>query len=89
MCALWKLTNPQSRCLSYLERGNRLLQMETSRQYVFLSYICHADEDSAHINNLYNTCFWALVQQGGMSTAEAHAELKVQDFFCPKRETEG
>lgn len=29
-----------------------------------------------HINNLYNTCFWALVQQGNMTTAEAHAELK-------------
>ncbi|KAF9532690.1 Thg1 C terminal domain-containing protein [Crepidotus variabilis] len=29
-----------------------------------------------HINNLYNTTFWALVQQEGQTTAEAHATLK-------------
>ena len=29
-----------------------------------------------HINNLYNTCFWALVQQGSLSTTEAHKRLK-------------
>ncbi|KAG9044801.1 tRNA-His guanylyltransferase [Tulasnella sp. UAMH 9824] len=29
-----------------------------------------------HINNLYNTVFWALVQHGGMSTSEAHQKLK-------------
>ncbi|KAF8963161.1 tRNAHis guanylyltransferase [Flammula alnicola] len=29
-----------------------------------------------HINNLYNTTFWALVQQGGQTTTEAHATLK-------------
>ncbi|KCV70766.1 tRNA(His) guanylyltransferase [Fonticula alba] len=28
-----------------------------------------------HINNLYNTCFWALVQQGGMTPPEAEARL--------------
>ncbi|KAL9714466.1 tRNA-His guanylyltransferase [Leucoagaricus gongylophorus] len=28
-----------------------------------------------HVNNLYNTTFWALVQQGGKTTAEAHATL--------------
>lgn len=32
----------------------------------------------AHVNNLYNTVFWALVQQGGKSTTEAHAALKVR-----------
>ena len=30
-----------------------------------------------HINNLYNTVFWALVLKGGMSRREADAELKV------------
>jgi len=30
----------------------------------------------AHINNLYNTVFWALVQQGGQSEREAHDTLK-------------
>ncbi|TFK22777.1 tRNAHis guanylyltransferase [Coprinopsis marcescibilis] len=29
-----------------------------------------------HINNLYNTTFWALVQQGGQTTTEAHATLR-------------
>ncbi|KZV84114.1 tRNAHis guanylyltransferase [Exidia glandulosa HHB12029] len=29
-----------------------------------------------HINNLYNTVFWALVQQGGESTTQAHETLK-------------
>jgi tRNA(His) guanylyltransferase len=32
---------------------------------------------SAHINNLYNTAFWALVQQGGQTTTEAHETLRV------------
>lgn len=30
-----------------------------------------------HINNLYNTTFWALQQKGGMSATEAEKELKV------------
>ncbi|KAI0787729.1 tRNAHis guanylyltransferase [Fomes fomentarius] len=29
-----------------------------------------------HINNLYNTVFWALVLKGGQSTTEAHATLR-------------
>ncbi|KAF8823901.1 hypothetical protein HHX47_DHR9000214 [Lentinula edodes] len=29
-----------------------------------------------HINNLYNTAFWALVQQGGLTTTDAHAVLR-------------
>ncbi|KAI0035704.1 tRNAHis guanylyltransferase [Vararia minispora EC-137] len=29
-----------------------------------------------HINNLYNTAFWSLVQQGGQSTKEAHETLR-------------
>lgn len=31
---------------------------------------------SGHINNLYNTTFWALVQQGGMTHTEAEEHLK-------------
>lgn len=30
-----------------------------------------------HINNLYNTTFWTMVQQGGMSNTDAEQELKV------------
>lgn len=29
-----------------------------------------------HINNLYNTTFWALIQQGGLSNSEAQMRLK-------------
>lgn len=37
---------------------------------------------AAHINNLYNTTFWALVQQGGKTTTQAHQTLKV-GFTAP------
>lgn len=30
-----------------------------------------------HINNLYNTCFWTLVLQGGKTPTEAEAALRV------------
>ncbi|GBE90143.1 tRNA(His) guanylyltransferase [Sparassis crispa] len=30
----------------------------------------------AHINNLYNTIFWALVLKGGCTTTQAHARLR-------------
>lgn len=30
-----------------------------------------------HINNLYNTTFWTLIQQGGMDAKTAEAELAV------------
>jgi len=32
-----------------------------------------------HINNQYNTCFWALVQQGNMTPAQAQELLKGSD----------
>ena len=34
---------------------------------------------AGHINNLYNTTFWALVQKGGMDASNAEERLKV---FC-------
>lgn len=38
----------------------------------------------AHINNIYNTVFWALVQQGGQTTKEANETLLVciNRFLC-------
>lgn len=36
---------------------------------------------SGHINNLYNTTFWALQQKGGMSATEAEKELKVNQVY--------
>lgn len=35
---------------------------------------------SGHINNLYNTTFWTMVQRGGMSNTDAEQELKVRRF---------
>jgi tRNA(His) 5'-end guanylyltransferase len=32
---------------------------------------------AGHINNLYNTTFWALIQKGGMTAQEAEKELDV------------
>ncbi|KAI5815103.1 putative tRNAHis guanylyltransferase [Pyronema omphalodes] len=42
--------------------------------YILRDYIRWRQVD-AHINNLYNTTFWALIQQGGMTAAEAEKEL--------------
>ncbi|KAL6752626.1 histidine tRNA 5'-guanylyltransferase [Haematococcus lacustris] len=36
-------------------------------------------QTDTHINNQYNTCFWALVQQGGCSPAAAQEALKGTD----------
>lgn len=33
-----------------------------------------------HINNLYNTCFWCLVQQSGLTTDQAEGRLNVRAF---------
>ena len=35
---------------------------------------------AGHINNLYNTTFWALVQKGGMDVGSAEERLKVLCF---------
>lgn len=37
-----------------------------------------------HINNLYNTTFWALIQNGGMDAKDAEKELAVR--LIPVRE---
>lgn len=34
-----------------------------------------SDGQPGHINNLYNTTFWALVQQGGMDPRDAEQRL--------------
>lgn len=39
-----------------------------------------AEHFEAHINNMYNTVFWALVLQGGQTTTEAHATLRVRSM---------
>lgn len=43
-----------------------------------LSKLTFPARRTAHINNLYNTTFWALIQQGGLSTKDAHKRLQVR-----------
>ena len=37
---------------------------------------------AGHINNLYNTTFWTLVQKGRMDATQAEERLKVFGFKC-------
>ncbi len=37
---------------------------------------------SGHINNLYNTVFWTLVQKGGLTTTQAEDRLKVSESLA-------
>ncbi|KAJ2790475.1 tRNA-histidine guanylyltransferase 1-like [Coemansia guatemalensis] len=43
---------------------------------IMRDYLCWRQAD-CHINNMYNTCFWMLVQKGGMTEKEAEKRLKV------------
>lgn len=65
--------------------------METSRQLVSVSILRFTYQEiffiEAHINNLYNTTFWALVQQAGETTTQAHAILKVSSRVFAIRHT--
>jgi len=38
-------------------------------------YLCWRQAD-CHINNLYNTCFWTLVNKGGLTNTQAEQKLK-------------
>jgi tRNA(His) guanylyltransferase len=42
---------------------------------VLRDYLCWRQAD-CHINNLYNTVFWALVQEGGLTNNDAQKRLK-------------
>lgn len=57
----WSCTPAHARCATTLP-GARQTVRDSS--------------DAAHINNLYNTTFWALVLQGGQTEREAHESLK-------------
>jgi len=51
--------------------GRAILYPTTSHLRDYLSW----RQADCHVNNLYNTTFWALVQQGGMSAQEAEKAL--------------
>jgi len=46
-----------------------------------------ADKMQGHINNLYNTTFWALIQMGGLDAKSAEKELMVS--YSLKKKDEG
>src|ERR1700749_1976206 len=58
-----------------METGRQCVDMLIPRGSVALTVLV-----TAHINNLYNTTFWLLVQKEGLSTSEAHARLKVSSL---------
>ncbi|KAJ1668554.1 tRNA-histidine guanylyltransferase 1-like [Coemansia sp. RSA 1813] len=41
---------------------------------ILRDYLCWRQAD-CHINNMYNTCFWALVKKGGLSQKDAEKRL--------------
>jgi tRNA(His) 5'-end guanylyltransferase len=51
---------------------------ELAQEQLFRCILAHlqpSNKCSGHINNLYNTTFWALVQQGGMDPRDAEQRL--------------
>lgn len=60
--------------LSYPPSFDGRLVLYPSPQHI-QDYFSWRQADT-HINNLYNTTFWALVLKGGFSTTDAHAKLK-------------
>ncbi|PIA17500.1 tRNAHis guanylyltransferase [Coemansia reversa NRRL 1564] len=42
---------------------------------IMRDYLCWRQAD-CHINNMYNTCFWTLVQRGGLTEKEAERRLR-------------
>lgn len=46
------------------------------REVLGQTYLCYSL--SGHINNLYNTVFWTLVQEGKLTNSQAEDRLKVK-----------
>jgi tRNA(His) guanylyltransferase len=70
---LWSKYFPDTSLLyppSFDGRGVLYVKEQTLRDYLSWRQV------DCHINNLYNTCFWALVNEGGMSTKEAEEKLR-------------
>ncbi|PPQ84001.1 hypothetical protein CVT25_000547 [Psilocybe cyanescens] len=60
--------------LQYLPSFDGRIVLYPEEKYI-RDYFAWRQADT-HINNLYNTTFWALVQEGGQTTTEAHATLR-------------
>ena len=80
--ATYAIVRWESGALPIFLESARLFEMEASRLYVLMSCVHNNTTFRyiiGHINNLYNTTFWALVQKGSMDVTQAEERLKV---FC-------
>ncbi|KAI0091233.1 Thg1 C terminal domain-containing protein [Irpex rosettiformis] len=69
----WSEYFPSTRLSSLPSFDGRIIIYPSTREV--RDYFSWRQADT-HINNLYNTTFWALVQQGGQTTAQAHETLR-------------
>ncbi|KAJ3520886.1 hypothetical protein NM688_g9096 [Phlebia brevispora] len=69
----WARYFPETRLLYPPSFDGRVILYPSSQEV--RDYFSWRQADT-HINNLYNTTFWALVQQGGETTTQAHATLR-------------
>ncbi|CAF9928157.1 MAG: tRNA-His guanylyltransferase [Alectoria fallacina] len=53
-----------------------IVRWKSSALPVFLNFAGLHELEASHINNLYNTTFWALRQKGGMDATQAEERLK-------------
>ena len=73
----------QSGALPFILEIAGLHELEASRLYVLMPASQgrrRLNSFAGHVNNLYNTTFWALVQQGGIDATQAEERLKVLYF---------
>ncbi|XP_067939586.1 probable tRNA(His) guanylyltransferase [Watersipora subatra] len=72
----WKKFFPATDLLYPPSFDSRVVLYPTTRN--LKDYLCWRQAD-CHINNLYNTCFWKLVQEAGLDNRQAEERLKVTD----------
>lgn len=63
--------------MSWRQVDCKLLQWPQWKDTTYFHY-------TGHINNLYNTTFWALIQSGGMDAKEAEKALAVRFLMGSK-----
>lgn len=67
-------------CLDQMLNFYFLILEEYKKSFIIFNskeIIIHVYFFVGHINNLYNTCFWKLVQERGLTPAQSQEKLKV------------
>ena len=64
-----------------------LCKVSNPTDYHFDHYYSSFNSTTGHINNLYNTCFWKLVNDGGLTKKQGEERLRVREIcsFCAFR----